>query len=261
MCAFISYNATQKLFGNQDEHYKSLQMTANFDLFNNAVKLDDVNTFPNKTIALFINQFEMQFSEYLIPSKPFLNTFEKRSSPLVVLNYSIICIGEKKFSDWDIHFWVNPETANEPVLKSMRSFILNFSGFLCPTEILSYSDEHKKLCQHIKNVNRIQMMAFMPQTHFAPFVDIIISHIDKEVLNNFYQIECEFYRDNFVNWCVLTYWRKLKNGNRTRYLFLDAILPSFSSDVQKQIRTAPEEFFKEHFKNQPAFEEIINFLL
>ncbi len=190
-----------------------------------------------------------------------IENFEKEfggnlSSPTTVLPATT------KYSDWDIYINLNPEKANISLLQKIDEFVKSFSDFDLVRDFATDAEYHSKAYQRTSNLKHIQYMAFLPKESFAPFVDIHIDGVGKNLMGEFYNSKKGNLSQGYLDWAILTYWRKIMRGegDKLSEWVERSILPAFDEEDKDQIRANPKDFFKNYFKNRPEFDQASGFL-
>lgn len=169
----------------------------------------------NKTVEKFILRFEERFGDILTPSLK-LDTMTQKLPPQYSNNFSV-CVSEYKFSDWDVHCSIVEGDCNISILKDMEYFVRSFKDFgnvgLILTPLLAHASDKYHF---IDTKTVLQFMAFMPNTKNAPFIDIHIENIPTGLLKEMYQ---KISGQEFIDWILITYWRKRRNGESADSLF------------------------------------------
>ena len=192
------------------------------------------------TIDKFISEVERKFQAILQEVKP------NPDSGARYTNFFECFEPRKKYSDWDLKCWLKEEAVTVQNLKSIEAFVRSFDGFADVGILLSFADEHLHLWHHIKNVNWLQLSAFMPSEKQAPFLDLHIKGLTQKVLADAYSGKTP---EEFVRCAMLITWRKYKNDNPDANAMLaNFVLPSFPESLREYIKSNPIKFFEEQFE-------------
>ena len=129
-------------------------------------------------------------------------------------------------------------------------------------DLVTFDESLKKQNQHIDNIKFLHFMAFMPNESFAPFFDVHIN-IKKNLVNKYYLSRHDSAETGFIDWLMITYWRKYKNNEadtpRAIEILNERILPMFPNKTS-EIKNAPIDFFEDFLNKSGSYKEIIEFL-
>jgi hypothetical protein len=193
----------------------------------------------NNRIERFVEAFEKAFGKYLLPCQ------KKNDDAYYTKHFSIFTGKKKKYSDWDLHCYFIPTSAESDVLKKMEGCIGSFfddTGILIAMHQIFY-----KLVHYINNAQFFQVMGFMKNTEFAPFVDITIKNVPNAYLQKQYGA---ISGQDFIDWIILTYWRKLKFQPPATKLLDDMIIPILGEAQRQEIENRPDQVFSEFFQDR-----------
>ena len=211
----------------------------------------------NKTIDKFIVEFENRFRNYLQPTIN-VKGLDNKKPPQYTANF-VVFEGKEKYSDWDIHCRADSRITLE-VLKSMDEMIRSFQNFSHPGLILTPFPEHSLIKYHyIGTKTVLHFMAYLNKENHAPFIDIHVEYVPNNLLQEAYSV---ISGQDFINWIILTYWRKYLNNINDEALpglMEYFILPHFL-EKREVIITNPLKFFKEYLSRQ-GYVRALNFLL
>jgi len=172
----------------------------------------------SKTVQDFVEKFEREFSNYLVA----ITEEEKVLGHFYTTFHEIKPASNGKFSDWDIFCHVNKSNIFVEVLVKMDLLIKSFPGFLCVRNFESPKDHY---------------IAFMPNEESSPFIDIHITKVEPEILQEFRAQVCkegELERGT-SDWTKIIHWRKKQNGGdykQERLVNLASLQENYSKIVE-----------------------------
>lgn len=208
-----------------------------------------------QTIKGFIKDFEVKFRRFLAPV-PRFKSVEGRPSPQQSAHFTVY-IAETNHSDWDLHCRAKQEPVKETVIKSMNDFVREYPDLLYSSIIVApfdVSDYH-----NLETKKILQIMAFIKNTHKAPFFDFNVHGVPNQIIK---EMLTEKYKEEWIDWMILTYWRKLSRNNDAQSLqdFLSRfILPGFDKKRHDEIVRNPISFFRNYLLAR-GYSEAVNFL-
>jgi len=192
------------------------------------------------TVSEFIEFFENRFGAILG------RTRTKRKNVIRILHFEMFA-PKKRYSDWDLECRLKPGAATIRNVKAIDRFVTRFSGFAYAKRFLTFSKKNRHLWQHIDRIKWLQFMAFMPEEKSAPFFDLHINGVGRRVLKGAYGKKRN---PQFLEWAMLTSWRKLKNNDRkwAKILIRRYVLPSVPGRLHKKALADPARFFGSRLK-------------
>lgn len=199
-------------------------------------------------IKKFISGFEDKFGTYLATVTP-IKKVPGRLDPIYTKHFSIFP-GENKYSDWDLTCRVLAEFVTLDVLSAMRKYTHEFP------ELSNVSD-------FVGN-EWFQIMAFMPESDFAPFFDIHIEGIPDSLRNEYLNssLNPEKSRQETNEWLVLIWLRKKKNHSpEASHMISDEgwLHWALTSEQLEEIRKDSEGFMKKYFAGR-GYDAVLEFL-
>ena len=208
----------------------------------------------NKTVAQFISDFEKQFGSYLVsPPAVFKKVINKQ--PVVYTKHFGICRGETAISDWDLRCHADPAKIDKQIVKQIEKYVLNYPGFAYAKVFLYRSSKMKEPAQHISKWSNLQIMAFLEDEKYAPFIDFNLYGIGNRLVRKIYSQHDE---RATLDWALITVWRKLINTSR-QYLILSAtyVFPLLTARQAHLFLNDPEFFFQKTLARK--YKNIIKF--
>ncbi len=223
----------------------------------------------DQKIQNFTKQFHDTFREFLVnPDLPVIyKDYPETLERATVQNSSIVIPAREKFSDWDIFCYVDTNKVTLEVLNTMHDFVVTWPDFSIVEDYVTANPLHtnqptyqslgseKLLC--------VQFMGIFSHENQSPLVDFHIYGIELSLLQNFYTNLCTPEYDGYLNWSMITLWRKLRRTgeiNTEDSLYKKAVYAVLSESEQKQITENPTAFFNHHFANKPKYKEVVEFL-
>lgn len=219
----------------------------------------------NKTISDFTNKFEQRFSPFFISPLKYSKRLDKELEPVTLDNFTVL-LPEKKYSDWDLFYWLDSNLVTAQTVKDIENFMRSYEGFKNTGILITIADKYLHLWHNARRpaienypaLDSLPFMAFMPNETECPFFDLHISGIKNHLLQECYKDKTD---DELIDWLMLTIWRKCKN-EATReditQMVKNYISPSFPLKEQ-DILNNPIEFFRKHLSNKIE-SGLINFL-